>query len=149
MAGGQIARQIDEVNTTCQIIRSAAWWSAGLKSTERTIYDNYKALIESAERFIFIENQFFVTTTGNHEHDESLPENQIALFLCDRIIKAYRKREPFRVYIVIPCIPGSGGSLEENTAAGQEILLHITYESICRHENSIYEYLRRCEPSIE
>ncbi|CBY30969.1 unnamed protein product, partial [Oikopleura dioica] len=145
----KIPRQIDEVNTSCQIIRSAAAWSAGLRSTERTIYDNYKALIESAERFIFIENQFFVTTTGDYKLDDSLPQNQIALFLCDRIIKAFKKGEQFRVYIVIPCIPGSGGSLEENTAAGQEILLHITYESICRHENSIYEYLKRCEPTIE
>lgn len=132
-----------------KIIRFAAVWSAGLKSTERTIYENYKTIIESAERFIFIENQFFVTTTGDYKLDDSLPQNQIALFLCDRIIKAFRKGEQFRVYIVIPCIPGSGGSLEENTAAGQEILLHITYESICRHENSIYEYLRRCEPNIE
>ena len=24
------------------------------------------------------------------------------------------------------------GRLEENTAAGQEVILHLTYESICR-----------------
>ena len=149
MAGGAVARQIEEVNTRCQIIRSSAAWSAGLKKTERTIYDNYKELIQSSERFIVIENQFFVTTCGDFNIDPKLPQNQIARFLCDRIIQAFREKKEFKVYIVIPCIPGSGGSLEENTAAGQEILLHITYESISRGGNSIYEYLKRCEPTIE
>ena len=27
---------------------------------------------------------------------------------------------------------GMNGRLEKNTAAGQEVILHLTYESICR-----------------
>ena len=35
------------------------------------------------------------------------------------------------------------GRLEKNTAAGQEVILHLTYESISRGEHSIKAYCLR------
>ena len=49
IAGGQVARQIDEVNTTCQIIRSSAAWSAGLKSIE----NQWKIWIKVSSDFVY------------------------------------------------------------------------------------------------
>lgn len=133
---------VEEENTvTCQIIRSLGTWSGGLQEKENSIYKTYLDIIDNAERFIFIENQFFVTTSS----EKSIPGeplNKIGLHLAKRILKAYWDNQQFKVYIVIPSVPGSGGQLEENTAPGQEVLLHITYDSICRGTHSIMHYLR-------
>ncbi|KAF4665558.1 Phospholipase D, partial [Perkinsus chesapeaki] len=45
-----------------QFLRSCSWWSMGLPS-ENSIYQAYMNTIAEANRYIYIENQFFVTTT--------------------------------------------------------------------------------------
>ena len=93
-------------------------------------------------KFIFSANiqnnellEIFLSTNGR-------VQNQIGQFLAKRIVQAYTQNEDFRIYVVIPCVPGMNGRLEENTAAGQEVILHLTYESILRNDNSIRAYCR-------
>jgi phospholipase D1/2 len=43
-----------------QFLRSSATWSQGLMQKEHSIYNAYLHLIETAEHFIYIENQFFI-----------------------------------------------------------------------------------------
>ena len=49
-----------------QVLRSVAHWSSGIRSPnnqpETSIYLAYKELITSAKKFIYIENQFFVSS---------------------------------------------------------------------------------------
>ena len=45
-----------------QALRSAGKWSLGKRRTEASIYQAYLGLIENAERFIYIENQFFISS---------------------------------------------------------------------------------------
>merc|ERR1711941_240099 len=47
---------------TAQICRSFCNWSGGISLTETSIQQAYINLIQSSEKFIYIENQFFVTT---------------------------------------------------------------------------------------
>ena len=47
-----------------QVLRSSSTWSAGLGETEHSILNTYETLIEHSQKFIFIEDQFFVTSTG-------------------------------------------------------------------------------------
>lgn len=44
-----------------QMVRSVSDWSAGV-GTESSIHNAYIEAIEDAERFIYIENQFFITS---------------------------------------------------------------------------------------
>ena len=46
---------------TVQALRSAAPWSLGLLKVEHSIYEAYIQLIEQSERWIYIENQFFIS----------------------------------------------------------------------------------------
>lgn len=45
-----------------QLVRSSADWSHGLDPKENSIQTAYKELIEKAQHFIYIENQFFSTS---------------------------------------------------------------------------------------
>ena len=52
----------------CKVLRSASSWSIGLssESTESSIYNEYIQLIENSKKFIYIENQFFISNTGSN-----------------------------------------------------------------------------------
>ena len=117
-----------------QIIRSSSTWSAGLGETDSSILKTYIDLIDKAKKFVFIENQFFVTSTGK---SQTGAKNTIGGALARRVVKAERNNENFKIYIVIPCVPGMNGRLEENNAQAQEVLIHLTMESINRGKSSI------------
>ncbi len=59
--------------------------------------------------------------------------------MAKRIVRAFRGDEQFKIYIVIPCVPGMNGKLEENKAQAQEVIIHLTMESINRGKSSIKE----------
>lgn len=85
-----------------QILRSLDTWSGGLTHTEKSILNAYISLIDSSENYIYIENQFFVTTT-NPTKDEV--KNMIGLALVNRIKKAHQEKKNFKVYVVLPLFP--------------------------------------------
>ena len=61
-------------STVCdvQILRSSSSWSAGIENTENSIMNTYCNLIKSSKKYIFIENQFFVTSAGKSTTDGAL-----------------------------------------------------------------------------
>jgi phospholipase D1/2 len=87
-----------------QITRSLDSWSGGLSETESSILKAYRDLIQKAEHYIYIENQFFVTTC-DPEKDKEV-QNDIGLQLVNRILRAHQNKEKFRVFIVLPLLPG-------------------------------------------
>lgn len=89
------------VQCQCQILRSVSEWSAGQSHTESSIHEAYLQTINSAKYFIYIEGEYFVSATST---DDSL-SNRIADALYNRIIKAHRVGETFRVYLVLPLSP--------------------------------------------
>ncbi|EUB58483.1 Phospholipase D2 [Echinococcus granulosus] len=115
--------------------------------TERSIHNAYIEAIRSSEHYIYIENQFFVSWLNEKtmEHDiqsansnnntgpaglESelqpcLVKNTINQALYDRILRAYREKSPFRVYIILPLLPGfagDAGSRDKGTSIHCELL---------------------------
>ena len=48
-----------------QALRSSAKWSLGKQDTEHSIYNAYRELIASSKQFIYIENQFFISSTSD------------------------------------------------------------------------------------
>lgn len=66
---------------------------------------------------------------------------RIALHLYNRIIKAYNAKQKFRVYIVIPLLPGFCGLVEESITV--QLILKYTYKTLCRNKgNSLIEKLK-------
>ncbi|KAL3471818.1 hypothetical protein BJX99DRAFT_250113 [Aspergillus californicus] len=117
-----------------QIIRSSGDWSSGIL-TEHSIQNAYKEVISKAEHFVYIENQFFITATG----EEQTPIlNTIGRSIVDACVRAGKEGRKFRVIIVIPAIPGFAGDLRSNAATGTRAIMDYQYKSINRGEHSIF-----------
>jgi phospholipase D1/2 len=71
-----------------KITRSLDSWSGGINQTEMSIQNAYCELIQQSEHFIYIENQFFVTTTDPNKDIDF--NNRIGFELVERIKKAHR-----------------------------------------------------------
>ena len=84
-------------NLTIQVLRSVGEWSAG-QPKETSIYNAYLQAIENAEHFIYIENQFFISSHGN-------VYNKVMSTLADRIYRAHQESQDFRAMIIIPLKP--------------------------------------------
>ncbi|PFH53623.1 hypothetical protein AMATHDRAFT_137275 [Amanita thiersii Skay4041] len=123
-------------NCRVQVVRSVSDWSHGVL-TEHSIQNAYIKLIEEAERFIYIENQFFVTST----FDDDVVKNQIGKALVNRILRAAREGTKFRVIVVIPELPGFAGNVKDT--ASLKFIMGAQYRAINRGGFSIYEQIRR------
>ena len=84
-------------NLTIQVLRSVGEWSAG-QPKETSIYNAYLHAIKNAEHFIYIENQFFISSHGK-------VQNKIMLTLADRIYRAHQQSQDFRAMVIIPLKP--------------------------------------------
>ncbi|KAF8927822.1 Phospholipase D1 [Dissophora ornata] len=131
--------KLDEMGLkgTCelQILRSVSSWSIGVKEPECSILTAYIAAIERAEHFIYIENQFFISSTNVNK---TIVHNGIGRALTDRIIKAHRAGEKFRVIVVLPLVPGFEGGINTPAATSVRMVMLSIYETICHGKNSIY-----------
>ncbi|OJJ55121.1 hypothetical protein ASPSYDRAFT_158991 [Aspergillus sydowii CBS 593.65] len=117
-----------------QIVRSSADWSSGIL-VEHSIQNAYKEIISKAEHFVYIENQFFITATGDQQQPIL---NTIGRSIVDACVRAGKEGRKFRVIIVIPAIPGFAGDLRQNEATGTRAIMDYQYKSINRGEHSIY-----------
>jgi phospholipase D1/2 len=121
-----------------QVVRSSADWSSGIL-TEHSIQNAYSEVIRNAQHYIYIENQFFITATG----DQQAPiKNTIGRAIVDAVVRAGKEGRKFRVIAVIPSIPGFAGDLRDDAAMGTRAIMDYQYKSICRGEHSIFEQIR-------
>ena len=121
-----------------QIVRSSADWSSGIL-TDHSIQNAYCEVIRNAKHYVYIENQFFITATG----DEQSPiHNTIGAAMVDAVVRAAKEERKFRIIILIPAIPGFAGDLRDNAAQGTRAIMDYQYKSICRGENSIFEKIK-------
>ncbi|ORY83887.1 hypothetical protein BCR37DRAFT_366860 [Protomyces lactucae-debilis] len=127
---------------TCevQILRSSGNWSLGLDATEHSIQNAYCSLIKESEHFIYIENQFFITST---EVDGTKIENGIGDALVERIIRAHANQEHWKAVLVVPMLPGFPGSIDNNEGTALRYIMKCQFNSISRGEKSIFGRLRK------
>ncbi len=127
---------------TCevQILRSTCWWSIGTPNkTEHSIMNAYVKMIETSEHFVYIENQFFVSSCVV---DGTKIENLIGDALFNRIRRAYRDQEDWRAVIVIPLMPGFQNTVESADGSSVRLIMQSQYRSICRGDTSLFGRLR-------
>ncbi|GAA5839628.1 hypothetical protein JCM11251_003562 [Rhodosporidiobolus azoricus] len=121
-----------------QILRSSADWSHGISPREHSIQNAYCQMIREARHSVYIENQFFISSTGA---GKGPIENMIGAAIVDRVISAAKSGEKFKVVIVIPAIPGFAGDLLGNS--GTLAIMGAQYMSISRGGNSIMEEIQK------
>ena len=122
-----------------QIVRSSADWSSGIL-TEHSIQNAYCETIKNAQHYVYIENQFFITATGDQQ---SPIHNQIGRAIVDAVVSAAKEGRKFRVIVVIPSIPGFAGDLRDEEATGTRAIMDYQYKSIHRGEHSIFGQVKK------
>ncbi|CAD0046965.1 unnamed protein product [Aureobasidium pullulans] len=100
----------------------------------------YIEVIRNSHHFIYIENQFFITATGDSQRPI---KNQIGSAIVERIVRAAREGEPYHVIVIMPAIPAFAGDLKSDEALGTREILELQYDSINRGGNSIMESIAR------
>ncbi|KAK1759205.1 putative phospholipase D1 [Echria macrotheca] len=122
-----------------QVVRSSSDWSSGVL-TDHSIQNAYHELIRNAKHYVYIENQFFITATGEHQNPI---HNTIGRAIVDAVVQAAKENRKFRVIVVIPAIPGFAGDLREDGAIGTRAIMDYQYTSIWRGEHSIFEQIKK------
>lgn len=127
---------------TCevQILRSASWWSIGTPDqTEYSIMNAYVKMIEQSEHFVYIENQFFISSC---EVEGTRVENHIGDALVERIVRASQKGEDWRAVVVIPLMPGFQNAVDNQDGTSVRLIMQCQFRSICRGATSIFGRVR-------
>ena len=130
------------LNGTCevQILRSACWWSIGTPDkTEHSIMTTYIKMIEQSEHFVYIENQFFISSC---EVEGTRIENRIGDALVERIIRASQRGEGWRAVIIIPLMPGFQNAVDNQDGTSVRLIMQCQFRSICRGESSLFSRIR-------
>lgn len=123
-----------------QVLRSVGGWSLDAR-TENSIARAYSEVISGARRFIYIENQFFITNCDGTA--EGCPENTIGADLACRIIRAHRESERFKVYVLIPLLPAFETNFSTNASSSVREIMRAQLQSISRGRRSLFQVLRK------
>ena len=119
----------------CQIVRSCTKWSHGVP-TEHSIQNAYCDIIRNSQHFVYIENQFFITATC----DKQKPvKNMIGAAIVERILRAARAGEKYKIIVVMPAVPAFAGDLKDDASLGTRAIMEFQYNSINRGGYSIME----------
>ncbi|XP_003701644.3 phospholipase D1-like [Megachile rotundata] len=128
-------------NVKCQVLRSVSSWSAGFldsRTLEQSIQEAYIDAISKAERYIYIENQFFITLASM---EQTAVKNRIGETLLKRILRAHREGAVFRVFVIMPLLPGFEGEVGGPTGTALRAITHWNYASISRGKDAILNRL--------
>lgn len=77
-------------------MRSSSQWSVGISQTEDSIYQAMLNAIQEAKYYVYIENQFFITSSRPKNEDPNAAivyeeiKNKIGEALVKKIIEAFR-----------------------------------------------------------
>uniref|UniRef100_A0A158P5Z9 Phospholipase n=1 Tax=Angiostrongylus cantonensis TaxID=6313 RepID=A0A158P5Z9_ANGCA len=105
-----------------QVLRSLSNWSGLTNQTEDSIQMAYLSLIANSKVRFYSMNLFvrFYTIV---------------------------EKEPFRVYIMVPLMPGFEGNVGAPGGSSLQAVLHWTYQSLSRGPNSLFERVKAVVPN--
>jgi phospholipase D1/2 len=121
----------------CQIVRSVSKWSHGI-GTEHSIADAYINVIKNSQHFVYIENQFFITATSDAQKPV---RNKIGAAIVERILRAARAEEKYKIIVIMPAVPAFAGDLKDDASLGTRAIMEFQYNSINRGGHSILEVI--------
>ena len=130
-----------EHNVNIQFLRSVGKWSAG-QEREASIHNAYLDAIRNARHFIYIENQFFISS---QEGFWRKVQNRIQSALVERIVRAHKARENFHVMVMTPLKPEFPGDWDSSDFNG-DALRAVTFwnqATIYHGEDSLFKKLEK------
>lgn len=134
-----VSRLADDSGTCkVQVLRSVGKWSVGTK-TECSILNCWVESIQGAQRFVYIESQFFIGSNAGDGVANGVPGA-----IVERILAAHALKETFRVVVVIPVHPNG----DYAGAMKSRVVMHYQYQTINRGLNSMFSVLRKRAPGI-
>ncbi|RDL38671.1 putative phospholipase D1 [Venustampulla echinocandica] len=122
-----------------QLVRSCTQWSNGVP-LEHSIANAYIEVIRNSKHFVYIENQFFITSTGDKQRPV---KNKIGAALVERIVRAHQAGEKYKVIVCMPSVPAFAGDLHAEDSLGTRAIMEYQYHSICRGGYSIMEEVQK------
>lgn len=126
-------------NVSAQIVRSVSHWSAGfmdMDTWEASIHEAYVDAIAKSQHFVYIENQFFISLASMQV------KNQVCDAIYKRIVRAHREGTKYRVFVVLPLLPGFEGEVGTPTGTALHAITHWNYASISRGKDSLLVRLK-------
>ncbi len=136
---GKLHGHSQEAGIPCQIVRSCTKWSHGIP-TEHSIANAYISVIENSRHFVYIENQFFITACTDAQKPV---KNKIGAAIVERILRAARAGEKYKIIVIIPAVPGFAGDLKDDASLGTRAIMEFQYNSINRGGHSIMEMIAK------
>tara|TARA_R110002050_G_scaffold282049_1_gene429825 strand:- start:1994 stop:4417 length:2424 start_codon:yes stop_codon:yes gene_type:complete len=115
-------KEVRAESVECQVLRSVGFWSAGQTAPEQSIYRAYESLIQHARHFIYIENQYFISSVTR-----TFPQNRIAKALYERLRYAIANKQRFRVIVILPVFPAG-----DIFSAATKYVIKYVYKTINR-----------------
>ena len=97
---------------------------------ETTTHQAYVNAIRGAQRFIYIEQQYFISSAQNWRRTGTNAHNIIAIEIASQIIRHIRAKRRFHVYIIIPLHPD--GDPTTTVIQGIMAMQAETISVICR-----------------
>ena len=128
----------EESSCVCELVRSANHWSLGLAPHECSIHEAYLTLIEQSQHYIYIENQYFISSTAG-----APIVNTIAQALVDRILRAASAGQKFMVFVLLPLLPDATGNIFDSSAFDLRLILNWEHKTISRGHSSVFGQLQR------
>ena len=128
-------------NVNIQFLRSVDNWSAA-QPPESSIYNAYIKAIKNAKHFIYIENQFFISS---QEGFWRCVQNRIQAALVERIVRAHKANEKFHVMVFTPLKPEFPGDWDGNdwNADGLRAVTYWNQASIYHGDDSLFKKLEK------
>lgn len=119
-----------------QILRSVSPWSIGSidDHVEHSIQNAYIESIRDSKYLIYIENQFFVTSTKS---GNTVIENNIGDAIYQRVLRAHQNGEKWRAIIIVPLVPGFPANIDETEGSTVRLIMQLQYLSISRGPDSL------------
>ena len=127
-------------NVTIQVLRSVGNWSAN-QPHEDSIYRAYLHAIETAEHFIYIESQFFISSQPKEMFRNV--KNEIQIALSERIARAYENGEDFHVMIVLPLLPEFPQEWDKDGGGDIGAVSYWNYATLYNGDDSLFGRLKK------
>ena len=128
-----------DAGISCQIVRSCTKWSHGVP-TEHSVANAYISIIENSSHFVYVENQFFITACTDAQKPV---KNKIGAAIVERILRAARAGEKYKIIVIMPAVPGFAGDLKDDASLGTRAIMEYQYNAINRGGHSIMEMIAK------
>jgi phosphatidylserine/phosphatidylglycerophosphate/cardiolipin synthase-like enzyme len=120
-----------------QALRSSSFWSLGLDEVERSIQNCYIEIITNAKHYIYIENQFFISSTSPDVDTDEVIKNRIAKAIFERVKKAVQENQNFKVIIFIPLLPAFEANLDEKEGSIMQVQIALENKTLGSQERGL------------